>query len=54
MYSFFIGASTLIPNLSWWAPVSHESVFRNSHWLVCWNFGRKSGEPMRPSPPPPK
>src|SRR5215470_12996572 len=26
----------------------------NSNWLVCWNFGRKSGEPMRPSPGPPK
>ena len=26
----------------------------NSNWLVCWNFGRKSGEPMRPRPEPPK
>ena len=26
----------------------------NSNWFVCWNFGRKSGEPMRPRPEPPK
>jgi hypothetical protein len=25
----------------------------NSNWLVCWNFGGKSGDPMRPSPDPP-
>ena len=26
----------------------------NSNWFVCWNFGRKSGEPRRPRPEPPK
>src|SRR5437773_2289313 len=26
----------------------------NSNWFVCWNLGRKSGEPIRPRPDPPK
>ena len=54
MYSFFIGAMMSAPNLNAWLPRSHDSVSMNSNWLVCWNFGRKSGEPMRPRPEPPK
>src|SRR2546425_1219189 len=26
----------------------------NSNWFVCWNLGRKSGDPIRPRPDPPK
>ena len=33
------------PNFSAWLPRSHDSVSMNSNWFVCWNFGRKSGEP---------
>ena len=54
MYSFFMGAITSAPNLNEWSPRSQDSVFSTSSWLVRWNFGRKSGEPMRPSPAPPK
>src|SRR6476661_10922389 len=53
-YSFFIGAMTSAPNLIAWLPRSHDTVSMNSNWLVCWNLGRKSGEPMRPRPDPPK
>src|SRR6478736_5354064 len=42
------------PPLNVWLPRSHDTVSRYSTWFVCWNFGRKSGEPMRPSPDPPK
>src|SRR4029079_4942454 len=53
-YSFFIGAMTSAPNLIAWLPRSHDTVSMNSSWLVCWNLGRKSGEPRRPRPDPPK
>ena len=45
-YSFFIGVMMSTPNLNWWFPFSQERVSRYSNWFVCWNFGRKSGEPM--------
>src|SRR5262249_40830494 len=32
----------------------HDTESMNSNWLVCWNLGRKSGEPIRPRPDPPK
>jgi len=51
---FCIGAMMSAPTLMAWSPLSHDSESMNSNWLVCWNFGRKSGEPMRPSPEPPK
>ena len=53
-YSFFMGAITLIPNFRAWLPRSQERVLMNSNWSVRWNLGRKSGEPMRPRPEPPK
>lgn len=54
MYSLFMGAITSRPNLKAWLPRSQDSVLMYSNWFVRWNLGRKSGEPMRPSPGPPK
>ena len=42
------------PILKAWWPFSQESESMSSSWFVCWNFGRKSGEPSRPRPDPPK
>src|SRR4029079_3460154 len=54
MYWFCIGMMMSAPAFSAWLPCSHDSESMNSNWLVCWNFGRKSGDPMRPRPEPPK
>src|SRR5712691_3959582 len=54
MYSFCIGQMMSAPAFSAWLPRSHDRLSRNSNWFVCWNFGRKSGDPIRPRPEPPK
>jgi hypothetical protein len=43
-----MGAMMLMPPLKAWLPLSHDRLSMNSNCSVCWNFGRKSGEPMRP------
>src|SRR6266508_4242982 len=45
-YEFFIGARMSAPSLSAWLPRNRDRVSRYSNWFVCWNLGRKSGEPM--------
>ena len=51
-YWFFMGAMMSAPTLMAWLPRSQETVSRNSNWSVCWNLGRKSGEPILPRPGP--
>jgi hypothetical protein len=49
---FRMGRCASAPYLNWWAPNVRLSVSPHSNWFVFWNFGRKSGEPSRPRPPP--
>src|SRR5215472_9373954 len=53
MNSFDIGAMMSAPTFKSCAPRIHDRLSMNSNWFVCWNFGRKSGEPRRPRPDPP-
>src|SRR5215472_17352206 len=54
MNSLFIGIIRSMPAFSACAPRIHDTESMNSNWFVCWNFGRKSGDPMRPRPESPK
>jgi hypothetical protein len=44
MYWFFMKMMSA-PTFRAWLPLSQESESSSSYWFVCWNFGRKSGEP---------